>query len=276
MTQWWSLFSRKKRKDECCTCCTCVLLCESKLIVSASRKPFPGCSTNDAGELDFAEAFVKGRSDAEFQKCEVGPCCSTHSRPASVTCPSPHRSRTTPLLSRESHRWSCERARQLLARRGKTRSLAPRAQVTGSYPGGMNAYQEIPWQVFHSADVMKGRPESFFETLKVVLVRVATKEPYRLDFERVVVVDGTTGSIDAPEVQWAGSKEETVDPVLRIIKDRFVIVDSSQKPDPERVVKGYFLNKRPEDVVQGMPEIDEVDAMNQGLDEPDVPTVDLV
>lgn len=102
------------------------------------------------------------------------------------------------------------------------------------------------------------------------------QKPYRLSFEHALMADGEQGAVLSPPIEWADDPTSMKEPILRITKDQLLVVDAAKRPDPEQVVKGFILGQRPEDVLFDLPEIDEVDAMAQGLDEPDVPSVDLV
>ena len=129
---------------------------------------------------------------------------------------------------------------------------------------------------YESSDVMKGRPAEQLRHLKVVLVRVARAAPYELDLESVLVLDGTTQSVQAGPVEWAEDRAAVTDPVLRVLPDRLVVVDATRKPAYEEIVRASVLDMRPEDLqVEEIPDLDVVDAMENGLDEPDVPAVDL-
>jgi len=148
--------------------------------------------------------------------------------------------------------------------------------VEGGVAGGFRPYAEVPWQTFLSPDVMKGKPTAQFVTTRVILVPMSQTQPVRLVYDGVALVEGSAGAITAPAIEYDGEIDQMVDPVLRVMRNKLVVADSSRAPDPERVVKAHTLQKDPSELEAEIPELDEMDAMNQGLDEPDVPSVDLV
>ena len=124
---------------------------------------------------------------------------------------------------------------------------------------------------------MKGRLTEVNTVHKVVLVRVQETSPsFLLDMDHVVVLDGATMSATCAEVTYAEDKNSMTDPTLRMLADgTLLVVDATKKPDYEEIVKAALLNVDPSELEVTIPDIDERDAMEGGMNEPDVPAVDL-
>jgi hypothetical protein len=151
----------------------------------------------------------------------------------------------------------------------------PRAATVTTLPP--SGFLEVPWSTIESPDVMKGRLTEVNTVHKVVLVRVQETSPsFLLDMDHVVVLDGATMSATCAEVTYAEDKNSMTDPTLRMLADgTLLVVDATKKPDYEEIVKAALLNVDPSELEVTIPDIDERDAMEGGMNEPDVPAVDL-
>lgn len=112
-----------------------------------------------------------------------------------------------------------------------------RVFVADDIPSNAAYYQPIEWASEYYGNVFEGKePKRWVR--RIYLVRVASKEPYRLTMEEVYLLEAATKSLTKLPVKRLAPEGTSLTELRARIRDKEVVIDTvASIPTPEGVVK---------------------------------------
>ena len=116
-----------------------------------------------------------------------------------------------------------------------------KANFSGDIPSEPCLYQPAEIAIEYPGNILDARDETR-TVLKVYLTAITSQEPYRVDLERIFLLDGGKKSLEKLSVQRL-APADTPDHELRArIRDRWVIIDTATSiPSPEEAVQAALV-----------------------------------
>lgn len=112
-----------------------------------------------------------------------------------------------------------------------------RIALSGDIPAEPLWYEDAEWAAEYPGNVLEEKPEKRW-VLRVYFIAVASIDPFRVDMERVYLLDGARRTLSKLEVRRLAPPDTPPEELRVRIRDRSVVIDTATSlPGPEEVVR---------------------------------------